>query len=79
MIPLPSMLLRRLSRRHPAAARFLGVALLLGALSAILGLSLRDLKRGQWVRPAVALGVLSVAAVWLSWSGVARSLNPRKG
>ena len=73
-----SALLRRLSVRHPAAARFLGAALLIGTLGAVLGLSFRDLRRGQWLRPLVALGVLAGTAVWLSWSGVARSLNPRR-
>ncbi len=73
-----SWLLSRLSRRHPAAGGWLTAILLVGGTLAVAFLALRDLTHGQWVRPAIALAVLAGAAVWLSWTGVSRSLTMRR-
>ena len=67
-----SALLKRLSRRRPAAALGLTGLILAGGTIVLLVMTIRDLRAGHLMRPVVALAVLILISIRLAASGLRR-------
>ena len=66
-------LLRRLSVRHPRAAKATQAVVLFVATVGVLAIALWDLQTGRgWLRPMLALGFLALVAVRLAATGLKR-------
>jgi FtsH-binding integral membrane protein len=67
-----SRALRRLSRRHPGAALAITTLILLGGTALLVVWTIRDLGRGNLIRPIAGLAAMIVIAIWLASTGLRR-------
>jgi hypothetical protein len=61
-------LLRKWQSRHPGPALALTLALVVVGLGAVVWWVLRDLSRGLWLRPAIAVLALALVSLRLALS-----------
>jgi hypothetical protein len=68
-----SGILRRFTRRHPAAGSLVQAIIILGATGAMLFVAFRDMRLGRGpLRPALLLAAMIGILIWLARTGLRR-------